>query len=84
MNPHEGVIKAPVTEKQIATWTNEGGAVGESPARGPGRPGRGSQPSQVIAVRLTLEEIAAVDERARRPGKSRSDVIRDALVASAL
>ena len=51
--------------------------------RGRGRPGRGAEPSQVVALRLTLEEIAALDERAGREGKTRSEVIRDALRHSA-
>jgi len=51
--------------------------------RGRGRPGRGAEPSQVVALRLTLEEIAAIDKRAKREGKSRSEVIREALQLSA-
>lgn len=34
---------------------------------------------QVIAVRLTEEELAAVDDLARKRGQSRSDAVRDAL-----
>jgi len=33
-------------------------------------------------VRLTAEELAALDERADREGKTRSDVIREALAAA--
>lgn len=47
--------------------------------RGRGRPGRGTEPMQVIAVRLTEEELSAVDELARRRGQSRSDTVRQAL-----
>ncbi|WP_159500052.1 CopG family transcriptional regulator [Microbacterium sp. 18062] len=50
--------------------------------RGRGRPGRGAEPSQVIALRLTADEIAALDARAGREGKSRSEVIREALASA--
>lgn len=76
----------PVTEEQIAVWAAEAEAgydVEVLKRRGRGRPGRGSEPSQVVALRLTVDEIAALDARARREGKSRSEVIRDALTASA-
>jgi hypothetical protein len=73
---------AKVTEKQIATWANEGGAlVGAVQVRRRGRPGRGAEASQIVAVRLTADEIGALDERAKREGKSRSEVIRGALNA---
>jgi len=76
----------PVTEKQIAEWAAEAEAgydVAALKRRGRGRPGRGAEPSQVVALRLTLTELADLDGRARREGKSRSEVIREALVASA-
>ncbi|WP_087008279.1 ribbon-helix-helix protein, CopG family [Gulosibacter sp. 10] len=44
-----------------------------------GRPGRGAEPSQVIPVRLTAEELAAVMERAEREHLNRSEAIRAAL-----
>lgn len=72
----------PVTEEKIALWVAEaeqGYDVDALKKRGRGRPGRGAEPSQVVALRLTLEEIAAIDERAEREGKSRSEVIREAL-----
>lgn len=76
----------PVTEEQIAAWAAEAEAgydVDVLKRRGRGRPGRGSEPSQVVALRLTLDEIADLDARAKREGKTRSEVIRDALTASA-
>lgn len=76
----------PVTEEQIAAWAAEAEAgydVDVLKKRGRGRPGRGSEPSQVVALRLTLDEIAALDARAKREGKTRSEVIREALTASA-
>ncbi len=54
-----------VVQEQIATWIAEGG--------------HDYEPPPIIAVHLTPEEIAALDERAQREGKSRSEVIRDAL-----
>lgn len=51
--------------------------------RGRGRPGCGAEPSQVVALRLTLDELADLDARAEREGKTRSEVIREALTNSA-
>lgn len=82
MNERETINGVPVTEEQIAAWAAEAEAgynVAALKKRGRGRPGRGAEPSQVVALRLTLEEIAAIDERAEREGKSRSEVIREAL-----
>jgi len=39
----------------------------------------GAEPSQVVALRLTLDEIAELDARAEREGMTRSEVIREAL-----
>lgn len=82
----ESIDGEPVTEAQIAAWAAEAEAgydVETLRRRGRGRPGRGADPSQVVALRLTVDELAGVDERARREGKSRSDVIREAIAASA-
>ncbi len=71
-----------VTEEQIAAWAAEaevGYDVAALKKRGRGRPGRGAEPSQVVALRLTVDEIAMLDARAVREGKSRSEVIREAL-----
>lgn len=76
----------PVTEEQIAAWAVEAEAGYDVQAlkkRGRGRPGRGAEPSQVVALRLTLEELEFIDARAARDGKTRSEVIREALAASA-
>jgi len=77
----------PVTEEQIAEWVAEsevGFDVEALKKRGRGRPGRGAEPSQVVALRLTLDEIAALDARAASEGKTRSEVIREALSSSAM
>lgn len=71
-----------VSEKQIQEWADEAEAgydVEELKRRGRGRPGRGAEPMQVVAVRLTAEELAAVDAIAERDQISRSEAIRRAL-----
>ncbi len=86
MAARETINGKPVTEEQITAWAAEAEAgydVEVLKRRGRGRPGRGAEPSQVVALRLTLDEIAALDARAKREGKTRSEVIRDALTASA-
>lgn len=82
MSAEETIDGAPVTEKQIRAWADEAEAGYDAAAlkkRGRGRPGRGSEPSQVVALRLTREELKALDAHAARHSKTRSDVIREAL-----
>lgn len=82
MGERETINGVAVTEEQIDSWVQEaevGYDVETLKRRGRGRPGRGSEPSQVIALRLTAEELADLDARAEREGKTRSEVIRDAL-----
>ncbi|UNK45726.1 ribbon-helix-helix domain-containing protein [Arthrobacter sulfonylureivorans] len=86
MSTGETINGAPVSEEQIAEWAAEAEAgydVDALKKRGRGRPGRGAKPSQVVALRLTSEELAAIDDRAAREGKTRSEVIREALAAYA-
>ena len=73
------------TEHQIDAWVSEAEAGYDVEAlkkRGRGRPGRGAQPSQVIAVRLTAEELKIVDSNADELGISRSEFIRHAIQAA--
>lgn len=87
MISRESINGSPVTEEQIAAWSAEAEAGYDAEVlkkRGRGRPGRGAAPSQVVALRLTLDEIAALDARAEREGKTRSEVIREALSAAAV
>lgn len=82
MSSNEAIKGQSVTEQQVANWAVEaetGYDFAELKRRGRGRPGRGAEPSQVVALRLTLDEIAALDARAEREGKTRSEVIREAL-----
>ena len=71
-----------VSEAQIQKWADEAEAgydVGDLKRRGRGRPGRGAEPMQVVAVRLTAEELQALDAAAARQQLSRSQAIRAAL-----
>jgi hypothetical protein len=84
MDERESISGAPVTDEQIAAWADEAEAgydVAALKKRGRGRPGRGNEPSTVVTLRLTAEELAVLDARAEREGRTRSEVIRDALAA---
>ncbi|MFB8387480.1 ribbon-helix-helix domain-containing protein [Microbacterium sp. NPDC055910] len=86
MGGEETINGAPVTEEQIAAWAAEAEAgydVEVLKRRGRGRPGRGAAPAQVVALRLTADELAALDARAEREHKSRSELIREAIAAYA-
>ncbi|MFN2319014.1 MAG: DUF6290 family protein [Dermatophilaceae bacterium] len=75
-----------VTDEQIQKWGDEAEAgydVEELKRRGRGRPGRGAEPMQVIAVRLTTEEMEALDAYAACEHLSRSEAIRRALAGYA-
>ena len=85
MTERETINGVLVTEEQIEAWVDDAEAgydVDALKKRGRGRPGRGAEPSQVVALRLTADEIAALDARAEREGKSRSEVIREALAVA--
>lgn len=69
----------PITEEQIAQWADEaeqGYDVQALKKRGRGRPGRGALPSQVIAIRLTPQEIEYLDQKAAEDKLTRSEFIR--------
>jgi hypothetical protein len=71
-----------VGQEQIEKWGGEGEQgydVEELKRRGRGRPGRGAEPMQVVAVRLTAEELVALDAAAAGKDMSRSEAIRAAL-----
>lgn len=86
MGAQETIDGVPVTEEQIAAWAAEAEAGYDVEAlkrRGRGRPGRGAEPAQVVALRLTAEELAALDALAEREHKTRSELIREAIAAYA-
>ena len=71
-----------ISDKQIQKWADEAEAgydVQELKRRRRGRPGRGAQPMQVVAVRLTADELDALDAAAAKNDMSRSEAIRAAL-----
>lgn len=83
-NMKETINKKKVTEEQIAAWVDEaekGYDINALKKRGRGRPGRGSEPSQVIAVRLTPEELKQLDRKAAEQNMTRSEFIRKSLNA---
>lgn len=85
MTSRETIKGIPVTEEQIAGWVSEAEAGYDVKAlkkRGRGRPGRGAQPSQVVAIRFTPEELDELDARAESEGTTRSEVIREALFSA--
>ena len=71
-----------VNDEQIKKWADDaetGYDVDTLQRRGRGRPGRGAEPMQVVAVRLTEEELEALDAAASNNEMSRSEAIRAAL-----
>lgn len=67
----------PVTEAHSTAWAAEAEAGDDAAAlkqRGRGRPGRGAAGSQVVPVRLTEEELAALDASAT-PGPASSAML---------
>ncbi len=71
-----------VSDAEVDAWVTEAEAgydVDELRKRIIGRPARGDSASQVVPVRLTSEELAAVMQRAEREHLNRSEAIRAAL-----
>ena len=71
-----------VSEAEVDAWVSEAEAgydVDELRKRVIGRPTRGAEPSQVVPVRLTNEELDALMARADRENLNRSEAIRAAL-----
>lgn len=80
----ETIKGVPVTEAQIVGWAAEaegGYDVTALKKRGRGRPGRGANPSQVVAVRFTAEELEQIDERVAMEHVTRSALIREKVLA---
>lgn len=86
MSEGETIGGVPVTDEQIQPWADEAEAgidIDLLKRRGRGRPGRGAEPAQVVALRLTAEELAELDALAARAHMTRSELIRAALAAYA-
>jgi hypothetical protein len=82
----ETINGIPVTDEQSQARADEAAAgydVDVRKKRGRGRPGRGAEPAQVVALRLTAEELAELDALAARTHQNRSELIRAALAAYA-
>ncbi|MEW1962269.1 ribbon-helix-helix protein, CopG family [Microbacterium sp. NPDC077644] len=87
MSAGETINGVAITDEQIKRWAEEAEAGYDVQAlkrRGRGRPGRGAEPSQVVALRLTAEELASIDAAAAREHKTRSELIREALAKYAV
>ncbi len=73
-----------ITQDQLDTWVSEA-EEGYDPEvlkkRGRGRPGRGAEPAQVVAVRLTVDELSALDRLAAQKHLTRSKLICQAISA---
>ena len=71
-----------ITQAQLDTWVSEAEEGYDPEAlkkRGRGRPGRGAEPAQVVAVRLTVDELSALDRLATKKNLTRSELVRQAI-----
>ena len=72
------------SQEQLDAWVADA-EIGYDPEllkkRGRGRPGRGSTPAQVVAVRLTDDKLKALDDLATEKNMTRSEIIRQAIGA---
>ncbi|MCP1388602.1 ribbon-helix-helix protein, CopG family [Corynebacterium sp. TA-R-1] len=69
-------------DSQLEAWVAEAEAgydVEVLKERGKGRPGRGAEPSQVIGVRLTQQELLDLDAAAEKMSLTRSEIMREAI-----
>ena len=79
---YDNPMTVKVTDKQLDAWVAEaerGYDPQELKKRGRGRPGRGSEPAKVVAVRLTQEELTNLDRVAAKEKVTRSELIRRAI-----
>lgn len=72
------------TEEQLEQWVaeaEEGYDVDDLKKHGRGRPGRAADPTHVVAVRLTTDELESLDRLAAERDLSRSELVRQAIAA---
>lgn len=78
----ETIAGKEVTEEQIEKWVQEAEAgYNATQLKKRGRPGRGAEPSQVVAIRFTAAELKRIDQRAAQENITRSALIREAVLA---
>lgn len=83
----EGGIE--VTDEMLDEWAKpyENGVVPGRPGgfvRNPGRPRTFEEPLRVVTLRLPVSIVEACDAKARKSGKTRSQIMREAIAADML
>ena len=79
----------PVTDELLDEWA-EPWEKGELPGKAagyvasPGRPRLCDEPTKVVSIRLPVSVIKASDEKAKRHGQTRSQRMREAIIADAM
>lgn len=78
-----------VTDKLLDEWAQpweEGKAPGVAAGyvTAPGRPRISDEPTKVVSLRLPISVIKACEEKAKRYGETRSQRMRDAIIADAM
>ncbi|MEG0477604.1 MAG: toxin-antitoxin system antitoxin subunit [Raoultibacter sp.] len=78
-----------ITDELLDTWA-EPWERGEIPGvaagfvSAPGRPRISEETSRVVSIRLPLSVISAMERKARRQGETRSQCMRNAIIADTL
>lgn len=78
-----------VTDELLDQWAEpwERGEVPGKAAgfvRAPGRPRLCEEPTKVVSIRLPISVLKACDAKAKLQGETRSQMMRDAIIAEAL
>ena len=78
-----------VTDELLDAWAEpwERGEVPGKPGgfvRSPGRPRLADEPTKVVSIRLPVSVIKASEEKAKRYGETRSQRMREAIIADAM
>lgn len=78
-----------VTDELLDKWA-EPWERGETPGvlagivAGPGRPSLYNEPTKVVSLRLPTSVVKAIEEKARRKGETRTQRMRELLIADAM